>query len=87
MADTPTHISTSGGMISVAFVENIRELGIRQSGVEPESFALRPTEGSAGSEAEWERPAPKNPAALEQFSGIAEDFDQPVEGIGSDSGE
>ncbi len=51
---TSTHITTSGGLISAAFIENIREMGARQRGVEPESFALTTT------------PAPKNPAALEQ---------------------
>jgi len=37
-----THITTSGGLISAAFIENIREPGSRQRGVEPTSFALRP---------------------------------------------
>jgi hypothetical protein len=27
---TPTHITTSGGLISAAFIENIREPGSRQ---------------------------------------------------------
>jgi hypothetical protein len=49
-----THITTSGGLISAAFIENIRELGTRQRGIEPESFALP-----------WS-PAPKSPAALEE---------------------
>jgi hypothetical protein len=48
------HISTSGGLISAAFIENIRELGTRQRGIEPESFALP-----------WQD-APKSPAALEE---------------------
>jgi len=51
---TPTHITTSGGLISAAFVENVREPGSRQRGVEPESFALP-----------WAEP-PKSPAALEE---------------------
>ena len=51
---TPTHITTSGGLISAAFIENVRELSTRQRGVEPESFALS-----------WS-PAPKSPAALEE---------------------
>jgi hypothetical protein len=51
---TPTHITTSGGLISAAFIENIRELGTRQRGIEPESFALP-----------W-NPAPKSSAALEE---------------------
>jgi hypothetical protein len=58
---TPTHITTSGGLIS-AFIENIREPGSRQRGVEPASFAL-------GSAALTTRPwaeAPKSPAALEE---------------------
>jgi len=41
-----TRITTSGGLISAAFIENIRELGARQRGIEPESFALPATEGS-----------------------------------------
>ena len=49
----PTHITTSGGLISAAFIENVREPGSRQRGVEPASFALP-----------W-NPAPKSPAALE----------------------
>ena len=49
-----THISTSGGLISAAFIENVREPGSRQSGVEPASFALP-----------WADP-PKNPAAMEE---------------------
>ena len=49
-----THISTSGGLISAAFVENVREPGSRQIGVEPESFDLP-----------WS-PAPQNPAAMEE---------------------
>jgi hypothetical protein len=48
------HISTSGGLISAAFIENIHELGARQRGVEPESFNLP-----------WSQ-APKSPAALEE---------------------
>ena len=51
---TPTHITTSGGLISAAFIENIRELSTRQRGVEPSSFALP-----------WAE-APKSPAALEE---------------------
>lgn len=34
------HITTFGGLISAAFIENIRELGSRQRGVEPASSAL-----------------------------------------------
>jgi len=29
---TPTHITTSGGLISAAFIENVREPGSRQRG-------------------------------------------------------
>jgi len=54
MAEPTTHITTSGGLISTAFIENIRELGTRQRGIEPESFALP-----------W-NPAPKSPRALEE---------------------
>ncbi len=50
---TRTHIHTSGGLISAAFIENVREPGSRQRGVEPASFALP-----------WSS-APKSPAALE----------------------
>jgi hypothetical protein len=51
---TPSHITTSGGLISAAFIENIREPSSRQRGVEPDSFALP-----------WSV-APKSPAALEE---------------------
>jgi|GEM_PF-4208373 hypothetical protein len=37
---SPTHITTSGGLISAAFIENIRQAGSRQRGVELASFAL-----------------------------------------------
>ena len=37
---TPSHIITSGGLISAAFIESVRGLSTRQRGVEPESFAL-----------------------------------------------
>jgi hypothetical protein len=62
---TLTHITTSGGLISAAFLDNIREPGSRQRGVEPASFALPATAGSPRSGAEWGSPAPKSPAALE----------------------
>ncbi len=51
---TPTHITTSGGLISAAFIENVREHGSRQRGVEPASFTLP-----------WAE-SPKSPAALEE---------------------
>jgi hypothetical protein len=51
---TLTHITTSGGLISAAFIENVREPDSRQRGVEPESFALP-----------WAKP-PRSPAALEE---------------------
>jgi hypothetical protein len=35
-----THITTSGGLISAAFIENVREVGSRQRGVEPALFAI-----------------------------------------------
>jgi len=53
MTEFKTHISTSGGLLSAAFIESIRDLGTRQRGIEPESFALP-----------W-RAAPKSPSALE----------------------
>ena len=37
---TPTHITTSGGLISTAFIKNAREPDSRQRGVKPVSFAL-----------------------------------------------
>ena len=49
-----THITSSGGLISAAFIENIREPGSRQRGVEPESFALS-----------WSA-SPSSPTALEE---------------------
>jgi hypothetical protein len=51
---TSIHITTSGGLISAAFIENVREPGSRQRGVEPASFALP-----------WMDP-PQSPAALEE---------------------
>lgn len=54
MTQPTTHITTSGGLISAAFVENVRELDTRQRGTEPESFALP-----------W-NPGPRSPAALEE---------------------
>ena len=54
MTTSPTHVTTSGGLISAAFIENVREPGSRQRGVEPASFALP-----------WSS-APKNPSALEE---------------------
>jgi hypothetical protein len=58
-----THITASGGLISAAFIENIRELATRQRGVEPESFALPSPALHTGARGSA---APKNPAALEQ---------------------
>ncbi len=52
--NTQSHIDPSGGLMSAAFIENVREPGSRQRGVEPESFALP-----------WSEP-PKSPAALEE---------------------
>ena len=59
---TPTHITTSGGLISAAFIENVREPGSRQRGVESASFAL----GSATLTTRPWAEAPKSPAALEE---------------------
>ena len=59
MASPTTHITTSGGLMSAAFIENVRELGSRQRGVEPESFALP-----------WS-PAPQGRAALEDQIAVA----------------
>jgi hypothetical protein len=50
---TTSHISTSGGLISTAFVENIRQAQTNQRGTQPDTFAL-PGED-----------APKSPAVLE----------------------
>jgi hypothetical protein len=50
---TTTHITTSGGLISAAFVESVRELNARRAGLEPDSFALP-----------WQEP-PRTPATLE----------------------
>jgi hypothetical protein len=35
-----SHITTSGGLISAAFIENVRQPGSRQRGVEPSSRFL-----------------------------------------------
>jgi len=47
-----SHISTSGGLLNKAFIDNARELGTPQRGFEPHSFALP-----------WSAP-PRSPAAL-----------------------
>ena len=51
---TTTHIPPSGGLISAAFIEKVREPGSRQPGVKPASFDLP-----------WVA-VPKSPAALEE---------------------
>jgi len=38
--DLKAQLSASGGLVSAAFIENIRETGSCQHGVEPASFAL-----------------------------------------------
>jgi hypothetical protein len=53
MTDATTHITTSGGLISAAFIDTIRELDTRQPDTEPESFAMPG------------RPPTPSPAALE----------------------
>ena len=66
MTETTTHITTSGGLISAAFIENVREPGSRQRGVGPASFAL----GSATlTTRPWTEP-PKSPAALEEITAV-----------------
>ncbi|MFW6115920.1 MAG: Eco57I restriction-modification methylase domain-containing protein, partial [Chloroflexota bacterium] len=40
MTDSITHITSSGGLISAAFIQNIRELDSHQPGTEPESFSM-----------------------------------------------
>jgi hypothetical protein len=37
---TTTHISTSGGLLSTAFMENIRQARTNQRGTQPDTFAL-----------------------------------------------
>jgi hypothetical protein len=59
MPDTTTHITTSGGLISAAFIDNIRELDTRQPGTEPQSFAMPG------------RPPTPSPGALEDDIGAA----------------
>jgi hypothetical protein len=59
MSGSTTHITASGGLISAAFIENIRQPGSRQRGVDPASFAV-----GRGASAPWSE-APRNPAALE----------------------
>lgn len=57
-----SHITTSGGLISAAFIENVRQPGSRQRGVEPESFALV---SATLTTRPWAAP-PRTPAALEE---------------------
>ena len=52
-----THIPPSGGLITAAFIENVRELDTRQRGTEPESFRVFRPDRSR-------RPV-RSPAALE----------------------
>ena len=54
MSSNTSHITTSGGLMSAAFIESIRTPSIQRAGVEPESFSLP-----------W-REAPKGAAALEE---------------------
>ncbi len=63
-----THITTSGGLISAAFIENVREAGSRQRRVKPVSFALP-----------WSA-APKSPAALGTHLGRTDQLCFPVPG-------
>ncbi len=42
MTEATTHITTSGGLISAAFIRNIREPGSRRRGIELTSFAWLP---------------------------------------------
>jgi hypothetical protein len=72
MTDTTTHITTSGGLITAAFIENIRELDTRQRGTEPESFRVsRPVRSRAALEddiaAAWE-------LALERWDAIHDEI-------------
>ena len=46
MIEITTHITTSDGLISAAFIKNIRKPGSRQRGFEPTSF-VRPWFGCA----------------------------------------
>jgi hypothetical protein len=55
-----THITTSGGLVSAAFIGAIREPDSRQREVEPASLAV-----GCRASALWAE-APKNPAALEE---------------------
>jgi hypothetical protein len=41
MTQPTTHITTSGGLISAAFIDNIRELDTRQPGAAPLAFRHR----------------------------------------------
>ena len=54
MSQTTTHVTTSGGLISAAFIETVRGSGSRQRGVETKSFSLP-----------WAA-APRNAAAMEE---------------------
>jgi hypothetical protein len=70
MFDKATHITTSGGLISAAFIENVRQPASRQRGVEPASFTL----GSATlTTRPWAEP-PKSLAALEEAIATAWEF-------------
>ena len=53
MTNTTTHITTSGGLISAAFIEQIREADARLRGLAPETF-----KSSLKSPPTWRRASP-----------------------------
>ena len=61
MTHTTTHITTSGGLISAAFIERIREADARLRGLAPETFksSLKsPADVEARIADAWERGMP-----------------------------
>ena len=51
MSSNTTHITTSGGLMSAAFIESIHTASIQRAGVERESFSLPWREAPKGAAA------------------------------------
>lgn len=76
MTQTPTTITTSGGLLTAAFIEAIREPGTRLRGLEPEFFAhggdapRTPAEVESAIAAAWELLLERWDAVREELHGM-----------------
>lgn len=76
MTQTPTTITTSGGLLTAAFIEAIREPGARLRGLEPECFAhgsdapRTPAEVESAIAAAWELLLERWDAVREELHGM-----------------